>query len=158
MMHRSLLALVTTCSLALSAVTGCAASTNNDPTQSQNDAIDANNKTKCEIKSETLMIQSELIFGSLRQNLPPVTDAQWQNFVDTDITPKFPDGFSVIAVQGQWKASDGTIEKEPSHMLLVYNDGSKATSDKLEQLRNDYKQQFQQESVLRTDTQICVAF
>ncbi|HWL86778.1 MAG TPA: DUF3574 domain-containing protein, partial [Polyangiaceae bacterium] len=113
---------------------------------------------KSEIKSETLMIQSELIFGTDRLNQPPVTQAQFQNFVDTEITPRFPDGFSIIDVLGQFQTANGTIEKEPSKLLIVFNDGSKTPSDKLEALRNKYKQLFQQESVLRTDSPMCVAF
>jgi len=162
MMNR-LFALTTACSIALLAATGstgCAASTNGDP-GSQDQAVDDAKKQRCDVRTapqgSTPMVQTELIFG-LDRHGTPITEEQWQGFVDTEVTPRFPDGFSVLDVKGQYQMSTGEIIKEPSKLLLVYQDGSKESSQKLEDLRNKYKQQFEQESVLRTDETICVAF
>ncbi|MBV9833354.1 MAG: DUF3574 domain-containing protein, partial [Alphaproteobacteria bacterium] len=49
------------------------------------------------------MTQVDLYFG---RNIPgggEVSDAQWRQFLDEVVTPRFPDGLSVLDVYGQWK-------------------------------------------------------
>ncbi|WP_394839220.1 DUF3574 domain-containing protein [Pendulispora rubella] len=162
MMNR-LYALTTICSITLFssiASTGCAASTNSDPSTQQGLDEDLK-KHKCDVKTApqgaTPMVSTELIFGLDRKGTP-IPEADFAAFVDAEITPRFPDGLSIIDVKGQYRMSTGQIIKEPSKLLLVYHDGSRQNSQKLEDIRTAYKAQFEQESVLRTDEVICVAF
>jgi len=163
MMNR-LYALTALCSITLfSAVgsTGCAASTNSDPASQQSLDEDLKNHKCNDVrtapKDSTPMVSTELIFG-LDRHGTPIPEADFQAFVDAEVTPRFPDGLSIIDVKGQYRMSTGQIIKEPSKLLLVYHDGSKQNSQKLEDIRTAYKAQFEQESVLRTDEIICVAF
>jgi len=162
MMNR-LFGITAACSLALLSATGCAASTNSnpDPSTATGGLDEELKKHKCDVQGAPAgsvpMVSTELIFGLDRKGTQ-IPEEQFQGFVDAQITPRFPDGFSVIDVKGQYQMSTGQIIKEPSKLLLIYNDGTRATSKKLEDLRTLYKQQFEQESVLRTDEIICVAF
>jgi len=99
-------------------------------------------------------VRTELFFGTGRSNgLPPVTEAEFQSFLDTKITPAFPDGLTLLKGLGQFRGSDGVaIEEDSFLVILLYPVEARRESDgKIEQIRTDYKGEFQQESVLRSD-------
>ena len=108
-------------------------------------------------------IQTELYFG---RSLPGgdgavVTDEQWTDFLDTEVTPRFPDGLTVLDGYGQFLNASGAIAQEDSTVLIILYpmDPSGMTSAQLDEIREAYKAAFDQESVLRTDTApVCVAF
>src|SRR6202453_636519 len=103
------------------------------------------------------MSRTELIFGSERKDLPPVTDAEWQSFVDGEIAQRFPDGFTLLDGQGEWRGSRGVV-REKSHVLILFHPSSQEQDEKIEALRSIYEKRFGQDSVARADGLDCVAF
>jgi hypothetical protein len=103
------------------------------------------------------MPRAELIFGFSRRDQPEVTDAEWLLFLDGEITPRFPDGLTVLDAYGQWRRPDGQITKEKSRMLLIWADIPGA-EERLEAIRSAWKSRFAQDSVLRVDGSDCVRF
>jgi hypothetical protein len=98
--------------------------------------------------------RTELYFGVARSdNLPPVSEEEFQTFLDTKITPAFPDGLTLLKGLGQFRgANDVTIEEESFLVILLYPaEARRENSVKIEQIRQDYKDAFGQESVLRSD-------
>ena len=98
--------------------------------------------------------RTELYFGTARSNgRPPVTEQQFQSFLDIHITPAFPDGLTLLRGLGQFRgANDVTIEEDSFLVILLYPaEARRESSNKIEQIRKDYKDEFQQESVLRSD-------
>ena len=55
------------------------------------------------------MRQIELYFGSSVKGLPFVTEQDWSEFLATEVTPKFPDGLTVLYANGQWRSGDERI-------------------------------------------------
>ncbi len=107
------------------------------------------------IKGEP-MTQTTLYFGLNRPHGPAISIAEWQSFVDNDVTSRFNEGLTVIDAKGQWLGNNGQVAKESSKALvLIHKDGKE---DAIEALRSRYKQQFAQESVMRVDTTVCVDF
>lgn len=95
-------------------------------------------------------IREELYFGSEIPNSGVVTDAEWQEFVDNEITPRFPKGLTTLTAQGQYRYADGTLGKEKTWIVIVYYFGKPGDNDKpLEEIITQYKNKFQQESVMR---------
>src|SRR5690606_33904629 len=51
-------------------------------------------------------VRSELYFGVGKANVDPGVDAigeaQWREFLDGEVTPRFPDGLTVVDGYGQW--------------------------------------------------------
>ena len=85
-----------------------------------------------------------------------VSDAHWQEFLGDEITPRFPDGLTVIDAAGQWRDGSGTIIRERSKLVIILAD-----ADALERTMDivrAYKRIFDQESVLRTMATVCAAF
>ena len=98
--------------------------------------------------------RTELYFGTARSdNQPPVSEAEFQGFLDKNITPAFPDGLTLLKGLGQFRgANNVTIEEDSFLVILLYPDeAQRESSVKIEQIRKDYKYQFGQESVLRSD-------
>lgn len=97
--------------------------------------------------------RTELFFGSAKPDGGAVTEAEWRAFLDEEITPRFPDGLTVLAGIGQFRETDGRITQETARVLILLypRQASAASSEKIEAIRRKFKQRFQQSSVLRTD-------
>ena len=101
---------------------------------------------------------AELVFGRNVGDRLGVSEDDWRRFIDEDVTPRFPDGLSVMDVQGQWRASNGQIIHEPSKVLYLVLDGGPDDPMKVTNIRDAYKRRFQQESVLLVTRSACVSF
>ena len=103
--------------------------------------------------------RTELFFGCSKPDGSTISEKQFQQFVSTEITPRFPSGLTVMPSRGQYLDSTGTIIKERSmQIILFYPANLHDANRKIEEIRVAYKQTFQQESVLRVDTVALVSF
>ncbi|WNG37120.1 DUF3574 domain-containing protein [Archangium violaceum] len=114
------------------------------------------NEETCAVGSE--LHRTELFFGLDRENAEPVSEAEWQDFVDTAVTPRFKDGLTMFDADGQYLMDNGNLVHENSKVIVLLHEGSPAHSRDIDAIREEYKQRFDQESVLRVDTMSCVAF
>ena len=110
-------------------------------------------------KAGDLFIRTELFFGLGRAEGPDVTEGEFQEFLVHIVTPRFPDGLTVLTGRGQFRNSSGVIEREPSKLVIILYPPDLENADwKIERIREEYKERFQQESVLRADSTACVSF
>ena len=102
-------------------------------------------------------VRSELFFGTAKPD-GVVTDEQFSDFVDRIITPRFPDGLTLLKGDGQFRGEDGEIIKEDSFLLILLYplEDFRESSRKINAIRERYKDEFQQESVLRVDDPFAV--
>jgi Protein of unknown function (DUF3574) len=108
--------------------------------------------------NESPMTRDTLYFGRNRADGGRVDDAQWQRFVDDVVTPQFPNGFTVLSANGQWRNADGRIEREASMVLVVLHAGDDASQRAIAAVIDEYKRRFAQEAVLRERSASCVSF
>lgn len=102
--------------------------------------------------------RTELFFGLSRPG-GEVTEQDFKGFVDVYVTPRFPDGLTLLSGVGQFRDASGTTIVEGSKLLiLLYPRRDRDADRKIEQIRTDYKRAFQQQSVLRSDDASCVSF
>lgn len=103
-----------------------------------------------------LFVRTELFFGTSRPDGTFVSEEQWRQFLDTEVTPRFPEGLTMLAGAGQFRQTNGIINREPSVLLiLLYPLKAWHSSDrKIEEIRQSYKLAFQQQSVLRVDDRL----
>jgi hypothetical protein len=94
------------------------------------------------------LVRSELYFGRLKPDGSVVTDAEWRTFVAEQVVPRFPDGFTVLDALGQYRGRDGKIIAEPTKVLLIVHGPDARPRASVQELRDVYRQLFQQESVL----------
>jgi hypothetical protein len=106
-----------------------------------------------------LWAHSELYFGTNKPNGEPVTKAEFTSFVDNEVTPRFPDGLTVLTAYGQFRTSAGVLVRERSYVLiLLYPPQMGDANRRIQAMREMYKDRFSQESVLRVDTLSLVSF
>jgi hypothetical protein len=109
--------------------------------------------------SEDVWHRTELYFGSAKPDGRVVSETQFQQFVDQEVTPRFPDGLTLLTGYGQYRNSAGVIIKERSaELILLYPLAQRDASGKIEEIRERYKQAFRQESVLRVDSLAAISF
>jgi hypothetical protein len=96
--------------------------------------------------------RTELFFGTAKPE-GVVLEKEFLAFLDQEITPRFPDGLTLLKGKGQFRGDDGVIVKEDSFLLvLLYPlEDFRESSRKIDTIRRLYRRQFQQESVLRVD-------
>jgi len=51
----------------------------------------------------------ELLFGRNIENRGTVSNQAFQGFLDSEVTPRFPGGFTVLDTQGQYRATGSRI-------------------------------------------------
>ncbi|KFF69530.1 hypothetical protein IW01_11380 [Pectobacterium brasiliense] len=101
-------------------------------------------------------VQTTLYFGLNRPAGPVISEAEWKAFLDGDVTPHFKEGLTVFDAKGQWLGNDGVVARENSKALMLIHGADKERD--IEALRTTYKSRFAQESVMRIDAPVCVAF
>ena len=112
----------------------------------------------------SLMTRYELFFGGTHQDGRLITEDQWLAFLDAEVTPRFPDGLTVLEASGQWEGADGAVVRERSkQLILLYPRAAAAEAGaEIEAIRDAYVAAFDQESVLRADdgepSPVCVSF
>lgn len=103
-------------------------------------------------------VRVELFFGLSRPGAV-ISEAEFQAFVDEQITPRFPAGLTLLAGSGRFRDARGALVTEASRLLilLVPRNGQPVDAQ-VEVIRAHYRQAFEQQSVLRADAAACVSF
>jgi len=86
-------------------------------------------------------VRTELFFGSLKPNKTHVTDAEFQAFLQDVITPRFPEGLTLLTGRGQFlDASDEIMQERSRVLILLYPVAVwQEKSEKIEEIREAYK-------------------
>ena len=102
-------------------------------------------------------LRTELFFGTAKPD-GVVTDEEFFAFLDAVITPRFPDGLTLLKGDGQFRGEDGVIIKEDSFVLILLYplEDFRVSNRRIDVIRERYKDAFQQESVLRVDDPFAV--
>ncbi len=101
-------------------------------------------------------LHESLYFGTAKPN-GIVTPEEWAEFLRKTVTPRFPQGLTVWEASGQWRAADGAIIQEASHVLNLVHPNNEINETAVLEIVAAYKSQFQQEAVLRVKTDACTS-
>jgi hypothetical protein len=98
-------------------------------------------------------IRTELYFGRNKPDGKEVSRKDFDEFLSGFVTERFPDGLTVLKGRGQFLNSKGDVERERSVVLILLYPTSARNekSLKIEEIRDEYKRRFMQQSVLRVD-------
>lgn len=106
-------------------------------------------------------VRTELYFsvGSIEGKEGVVSPARWREFLDQEVTPRFPDGFTVLDAYGQWKDHDAKVPERLATkvIIILHESGQKRESD-IEAIRLAYKRITGDLSVLRLSQPAQVSF
>jgi hypothetical protein len=101
---------------------------------------------------------AQLFFGRNVGAAPGVSEADFRRFMDEEVTPKFPDGLTVLDGGGQWRGDENVLIREASKVVLIVLPKGRDASARIEAVRSAYKAHFHQESVLLITQAACVSF
>ena len=104
------------------------------------------------------MRTAQLFFGRNIGDKPGVSEADFRKFMDEDVTPKFPDGLTVVDGGGQWRGAENKLIREASKVVLIVLPKGRDVSGRIDGVRSAYKTRFHQESVLLITQASCVSF
>ncbi len=99
-------------------------------------------------------------FGLEKGSGETVTEEEWQSFLADTVTPRFPDGLTVLDARGQWFDTDeGRLYRESTKVLNVLVPAN-AADDGVAAVRgisDTYKERFEQQAVFYTTLPACAA-
>jgi hypothetical protein len=81
-----------------------------------------------------------------------ISEEEFQQFLESEVTPRFPDGYTILPAQGFWRSPAGPTTRESSRVLVLYRPPGDTPNRQIEAIRAAYKSRFHQESVLRIET------
>lgn len=98
------------------------------------------------------MVETKLLFGLSAADGNGVSKQEWADFLAKEITPRFPDGLTIIAAYGQVKGEahnvHEVVREEMRLALIVHHDTPEAAA-RLAEIRALYAQRFRQWGVLQ---------
>ena len=98
--------------------------------------------------------------GQEKGNGDTVKDDEWQGFLADTVTPRFPDGLTVLDARGQWlDTADQRLYRESTKVLnvLVPADGADDGVAAVRDISDMYKVRFDQQAVFYTTLPACAA-
>ena len=103
-------------------------------------------------------VRYELFMGRSSDSVEVADDTAWEAFLEDTVTPRFPDGLTVLDARGQWRGSEGLVQKERSKILVILAPPDNDSVRLIDEISDEYKRRFSQESVLQAVTDACVSF
>lgn len=111
------------------------------------------------VRDQKPMVVIELVFGRNIASRFGVTEARWQRFVAREISPRFPDGYTVLDGRGHWRdPKGGGVVRERSKVVLLVIPDDEAVRDHVSAIVAAYKSKFRQQSVLVLSRRACATF
>lgn len=102
-------------------------------------------------------VQTNLYFGLALEAGGEVSEAEWSAFLAEEVTPRFPDGFTVIDAYGQWRdplVAASPIIREKTKLLVIVHPGTAEVERAITEIKSLYKKRFDQKSVFHTDASV----
>jgi hypothetical protein len=106
-------------------------------------------------------VDTRLYFGLGPADQPQqgISEQAWREFLDREVTPRFPDGLSVLDVYGQWQgAQPSSPERLRSKLLVIDHADTAENRAKIEAIRTAWKRRTGDQSVLRVTQPADVSF
>lgn len=104
-------------------------------------------------------IETTLYFGMALGEGGKVSDEEWSDFLKRVVTPRFPDGFTVIDAYGQWRdasVANTPIVQEATKILVVVHPATAEAEASVAEVKSIYRDLFAQRSVFHTEAPVRV--
>jgi hypothetical protein len=143
--------------LALAAALGCAAPAPAPAPVPASAPAPVASAARCE-PGDSALVREVIYFGRNRPEGGVVSDAEWRGYLDSVVTPRFPDGLTVVEAHGQWRGRGGAVEREQAEVLTLFHPDDAVSRRAVDELAAEYKRRFGQEAVLRERVTACARF
>lgn len=99
---------------------------------------------------------AQLFFGRNISGQTGVGEAAFGAFVDEELTPRFPEGLTVLDGGGQWAGAENALIRDAAKVVVIVLP-QKGSDKLLAEVRDRYKARFQQDSVLLIVQDSCLS-
>ncbi|WP_342643556.1 DUF3574 domain-containing protein [Rhodoligotrophos ferricapiens] len=99
-------------------------------------------------------IQSQLYFGLRSKDGAGVSEQAWARFLSEVVTPRFPDGLTVLSAYGQSRdqaSAPALTTAETTKLLLIVHPDTHDAQKKLGEIKAEYVKRFKQDSVFQVE-------
>ena len=106
-------------------------------------------------------VDTRLYFGLGPADHPEqgISESRWREFLDREVTSRFPAGLSVEDLYGQWQGKGRPVpERLRSKVLIIDYPDSQENRDKVDAIRAAWKKMTGDQSVLRVTMPADVSF
>jgi len=100
---------------------------------------------------------AELLFGRVADGAPNVSELEFRRFISREVSPRFPDGLTVMNANGRWAPPAGSSIGDRPKLVMIVLHGGTDDQAKLAQIRAAYQTQYHQQSVLLPTGPGCVS-
>ncbi|MBF6025698.1 DUF3574 domain-containing protein [Lysobacter niastensis] len=88
-----------------------------------------------------------------------IDDARWRDFLDREVTPRFPDGLTVLDGYGQWRFREqGRLVRQRCKVLVLLHEDTAQRRTDIDAIRQAWKRETAHESVLWARQTVEVSF
>jgi uncharacterized protein DUF3574 len=106
-------------------------------------------------------LRNELYFGVGTFDAPDdgIIEIRWRAFLDREVTPRFPDGLTVLDAYGQWRDHPNEAPSRlRSKVLIILCEDTPANRASIDAIRAAYKASTHDKSVLLATEHVDVSF
>jgi hypothetical protein len=89
-----------------------------------------------------------LYFGMNKPSGGVISEPEFKQFLQQEISSRFPKGLTLFEAKGQWQGATGTIEQEKTQVVEIVCDDSVENRAKVAAIAANYKARFAQEAVM----------
>jgi hypothetical protein len=101
---------------------------------------------------------NRLYFGMDKPTGRAVSEQEYNQFLQQEISTRFPKGLTLFEAKGQWQGEKGTIEQEKSRVVEIVCDDTPENRDKVAAIAAKYKVLSAQEAVMIIKSQPEIIF
>ena len=93
--------------------------------------------------------RTELYYGAGRV-ADPEREARWETYINEVVTPRFPEGLTLLEGTGQWRVKEGqTPRRNRTRILILIHKNTPEKSQQVDEIRTLWKEISGHQSVLR---------
>lgn len=100
---------------------------------------------------------AQLYLGGVQTGGPAISAADLGRFVEQEITPKFPDGLTVLEGGQRWEGPENTRLREAAKVVLIVLPAGGDAKARVEGVRRAYRARFRQDAELLMAPPACAA-
>jgi hypothetical protein len=108
-----------------------------------------------EVAAGVAAVQTTLYFGLKTPDGRGVSEQQWTRFLAEVVTPRFPQGLTVVTAYGQGtNPGADAVLAETTKMLIVVHPGDAANAAKIAEIKAQYSREFSNTGVFHTEADV----
>ena len=108
--------------------------------------------------NQTSWMRTELYYGAGRLPTDGKPDERWENYINDVVTPRFPEGLTLLEGTGQWRVNlDEKPRRNRTRILILVHEATVEKSKLIDEIRDIWIDISGHQSVLRVSQPVEVS-